>query len=228
MHVIPGGGATLCLLIVLLVAFIEGRSSLRHLLRLRRAKKLDPRSDVSTKTAVAIGGTVRGPAIETSLPEIASGRYVAFQLQSVLGEILYAEPDVLTAESEAGPIAIDLRKARLQCSETQSISGNKGEALAAALQLSPKETGLELHGLAPGVEFYVVGAPGWEQVASGRGYRDSPRIPVFRTVDSIEAVVLDTPGREALARAVWNLSRWITWGVVSAVVVAAHVLGGRI
>jgi hypothetical protein len=228
MSVFPGGGATLCLLIVLLVAFIEGRSGLRHLLMLRRARRLDPRNDISQKSAVAIGGRAIGPVIETSLPEIPSGRYVAFQLQTVLGEVLHAEPDLLVAESDAGEVGIDLWKAKLQCSETRSISGKEGAALAAALKTPTKEEVLVLHGLAPGAEFYVVGAPAWQQVSSGRGYRDSPRIPVFRTTDSIKAIVLDTPGKEAHARAWWALARWVVWGIVSAAVVAGQWLRGMI
>ncbi|MBI5534307.1 MAG: hypothetical protein HY898_16400 [Deltaproteobacteria bacterium] len=225
MHYMPGGGAALVLGVVLVAAFFQTRSGVRYIAMLRSAKRLDPHSHVMPKEPVAIGGKVMGGSVATDLVCANQGDLAAIQVRTGTADH-FAAPRLLLLETEAGTVGVDLSSAELRSSNLRPLPEEDRQTLRTRCGASEQVPSVA-QVLSLGSDAYVVGVPEWEAAEQLRGYRDSSRIPVFRSRPGFLAFVVDKTEREELLDARWDLFRWILWGAVSAAVVLTGWIGVR-
>ncbi len=237
-RVIRGGAAVMLLAVAVFAIAVITPGVVRHLRRLARARRLDPRSAAGE---VEIGGKAVG---DVPPPGGLEGPLAAWcTLDPARGVV--ARPALLPLQTEIGTVLVDLATAQLDLSPTRTKvlrgaeavairgaptrtrgdaeesagSGADAEAATATQPATGAAEGGEAEptclvgGLEPGCEVHVTGVPVWEPDPTG-AYRPAGPVPVFRGSEAQPVKLIDRSEDEERARTRWKVARLIGWGLV--------------
>jgi len=234
--------------VALMVALVT-YSELHHLLRLRRARALQPGQ--RPKGEVAVGGTVVERTV--AAPSGIEAATAAWQMSWANGRpsdsLFHASPPLLEVQCEHGQVLVDLQTVAINMESDQhaAIDAKQGRAIATQLGLPAADDPSEatddgapvsaaeadagkrwtghVRWLVPGQEVFVVGLPRWEGGHGSAGYRDGSLVPVFRDEPEHSAWLADHGEAEASTRARWSVTQGVVWGLLCALIAAIQLTG---
>jgi hypothetical protein len=238
--VVPGGASAIVLVPVVGMVGLVTHGELQHMLRLRRARALEPGQ--RPRGEVAVGGTVPRQSVPP-LPFIR-GEVAAWQMSWSPADSsehpFDAIPTMLTVECEYGQVLVDLQTVPMRWETDQHAYIDEELAATVTRHLgfaprrrteptaaddAPTASGGSLSWLVPGQEVLVVGVPKWEGGHGAAGYRDGTLVPVFRDGPDHGAWLAQHGQAEASTQAHWSVAQGLAWALVCALIATAQILG---
>lgn len=215
--VVPGGASVILIFFTLIGLWYTGRSSWKHLRRLRNAAALDP--NARSEAEVEIGGTVRLARASPSLPNVDLDRAGGWRLFGKPEK--FFQPEHVELTTSAGPVLIALDSIDLENVRLESPSEKYADEWRARFGLEKDDLRPMLEVVDADKEAYVIGTPTWMRAPETGGYRDSPMVPVFGK----GATLYQLPEAEVDARTWWNLVLAIGFAIATGSVGVTQALG---
>lgn len=218
---LPGGVSVLLCAILAIVGFTEIRSARRHLIRISRAAELITNQQPDGEVEIT------GKAYPVA-PIVDPVHGAPCAIWRVSGDSVRESDTLVEIRGPRGSALVDPTTVRLEWSRNASVvRDDEAKKAAELLRISPVEGALILHVLPIGAECYVVGLPTWEtSPANSVGmYRDSPRLPTFRSTPEHPAWFADRSEVQLHGDHAWAMAAWGTWSGLCAAIAVVQIGG---